>query len=51
VTNEAFYDKVVAFYLNLADDDEADLKTCAEFKICADTLDFILMADFVDNHP
>lgn len=42
-------DQIVAFYLSLGDDDDAEMKTCEKFGIDSRTLDFILEADLIDT--
>lgn len=41
--------QIVAFYLSLGDDDDAETKTCEKFEIDSRTLDFILEADLIDT--
>ncbi len=49
---ERFDHDVVSFYLKLSknDDDKAEQKTCKKFNISEDTLNMILMSDFVNSH-
>jgi len=40
---------IVEFYLSLVDSDDAEDQTCNKFDIDEDTLNYILMCDFVET--
>ncbi len=46
---EDFDKQVVAYYLKISDDDNADARTCKRFGINEETLNHILMADLVET--
>lgn len=46
---EEFDKQVVAFYLSIAEEDNAEVRTCKRFNINDETLTYILMADLVES--
>lgn len=46
---EEFDKLVVAYYLKISDDDNAEARTCKRFGINDETLAYILMADLVES--